>query len=91
MGVNYVFTYSLSIIFVYMYTYLYVYIQGRTQDFTKVGAGRERPHFFFASRCETASHPPPFSHSSLIRPTSTLHIQSGTEQKNLGGQRDKLA
>ena len=48
--------------------------QGRIQDFEKVSAGAKRPKKNFAPRCETASHPPLSSHSSLIGPASTLSL-----------------
>ena len=39
----------------------------------------------FTPRCETGLNPPLFSHSSLIRPTSILHIYSqGPNKKILG-------
>ena len=77
--------------------------QGRTQDFTKEGAGAEPPkfffrtqvrncfaptplftfllywtnfNFFFASGCKTASHPPPFLHSSFFGPTSKTFFRT---------------
>ena len=43
-------------------------LQGRIQDFEKVGAGEKRPNIFFRTQVQNCFAPTPFSHSSLIGP-----------------------
>ena len=52
---------------VHIYVFLYkVYYQGRTQDFTKVGAGAERPKNFFRTQVRNCFAPTLFAPTPLF-------------------------